>query len=115
MPCSPAINGSMSGRPPAPLIRTSLSRIGRVKYNSNPIVKEEPIALTPMVFVMWEERYQAFLQKYKVLSFDTINQAIQEKSGWESIAAKPEWGFFKFGHTNPNESNSGLMTLVLAA
>jgi len=87
----------------------------QVKFNTNPILKEEPIALTPMVFVMWEERYLAFLQKYKVLSFDTINQAIQEKSGWESIAAKPEWGFFKFGHTNPNESNSGLMMLVLAA
>jgi ABC-type Fe3+ transport system substrate-binding protein len=87
----------------------------QAKYNTNPILREEPLALTPMVFVMWDERYQAFLQKYKVLSFDTIAQAEQEKSGWETIAAKPEWGFFKFGHTNPSESNSGLMTLVLAS
>ncbi len=87
----------------------------QVKYNTNPILKEEPLALTPMVFVMWEERYQAFLQKYKTLSLETIVQAEQEKSGWETIAGKPEWGFFKFGHTSPNESNSGLMTLVLAA
>ncbi len=87
----------------------------KVKYSTDPITREEPLALTPMVFVMWDERYQAFLQKYKTLSFETIAQAEQEKSGWESLAGKPEWGFFKFGHTNPNESNSGLMTLALAS
>jgi len=87
----------------------------QVKYNDNPILKEEPLALTPMVFVIWEERYQAFLQKYKTLSFDAVSQALQEKSGWEAIAGHPEWGLFKFGHTHPNESNSGLMTIVLTA
>ncbi len=81
----------------------------------NPIVKEEPLALTPMVFVVWEERYKAFIQKYKVMNLDTINQALQERSGWDAIAHQPDWGLFKFGHTHPNESNSGLMTLVLAA
>jgi len=87
----------------------------QVKYGQNPIIKEEPIALSPMVFVMWDERYQAFIQKYKVLSYVTISQALQEKGGWDAIAHKPEWGLFKFGHTHPNESNSGLMTIVLAA
>jgi len=81
----------------------------------NPIIKEEPLALTPMVFVVWDERYKAFLQKYKVMNLDTINQALQEKSGWDAIAHQPDWGLFKFGHTHPNESNSGLIVLVLAA
>ena len=87
----------------------------QVKYSGDPIVREEPLALSPMVFVVWDERYQAFINKYKVMSFDTINQALQEKSGWEAIAHKPEWGLFKFGHTHPNQSNSGLMAIVLAA
>jgi len=87
----------------------------QVKYSQNPILKEEPIALSPMVFVMWDERYQAFAQKYKAVSFLTISQALQEKGGWDAIAQRPEWGLFKFGHTHPNESNSGLMTIVLAA
>src|SRR5262249_50669426 len=87
----------------------------QVKYSANPIVREEALALTPMVFVMWEERYNAFVQKYKTLSFSTISQALQEKGGWDAIAQKPEWGLFKFGHTHPNESNSGLITLVLMA
>src|SRR5262249_46489971 len=87
----------------------------QVKYSGSPIAREESLALTPMVFVIWDERYQAFQQKYKNLSFQTVNQALQEKGGWNTIAAKPEWGLFKFGHTNPVQSNSGLMTIVLAA
>ncbi len=68
-----------------------------------------------MVFVMWAERYDAFVKKYGALTFQTISQALAEPSGWEAIAQKPEWGLFKFGHTHPNESNSGLMTLTLMA
>src|SRR6185503_10228986 len=70
---------------------------------------------TPMVFVMWEERYQAFIHKYKEVTFLTMGEALQQKGGWDAIAGKPEWGLFKVGHTHPNQSNSGLMTLVMMA
>jgi len=86
-----------------------------VKYGNNPVLKEDNLALTPMVFVAWNEQYQAFVQKYKSLNFTTISQALREKGGWEAIALKPEWGLFKLGHTHPGKSNSGLMTLVLMA
>ena len=87
----------------------------QIKYSNNPILKEESLALTPMVYVMWNERYQAFIQKYKSVNFTTVSQALKEKGGWDAISSKPEWGLFKLGHTNPNKSNSGLMTLVLMA
>ena len=87
----------------------------QLKYSKVPVVKEDSLALTPMVFVMWDERYQAFKAKYGELNFDTIAKALAEPGGWQTIANKPEWGLFKFGHTTPNESNSGLMTLVLMA
>ena len=87
----------------------------QVKYNDNPIVREEPIALSPMVFVVWDERYQAFQQKYKTMSLQTVHDALEARGGWDEIAHHPEWGVFKFGHTHPNQSNSGLMTIVLAA
>lgn len=87
----------------------------QIKYNGNPILKEEPLALTPMVFVVWDERYQAFVKKYHVMNLSTVHDALQEKSGWAAIANQPEWGLFKFGHTHPNQSNSGLMAIVLAA
>ena len=80
-----------------------------------PIAKEESLALTPMVFVVWAEREAAFRTKYGAMNFDTIARALGEPTGWEAIAAKPEWGLFKFGHTTPNESNSGLVTLLLMA
>jgi len=87
----------------------------QVKYSNNPILKEEPLALSPMVFVAWDERYKAFENHYKAMSFASVHDALQQKGGWGSIAGKPEWGLFKFGHTHPNQSNSGLMTIVLAA
>ena len=71
--------------------------------------------MTPMVFAIWDERYQAFVKKYQTLTFRTVGQALDEKSGWNGIAGRSEWGLFKFGHTHPNQSNSGLVTLVLMA
>ncbi len=85
------------------------------RHSGAPILRQESLALTPMVFVMWAERHEAFLARYKELSFQTVAEALQEPSGWQGIAAKPEWGLFKFGHTHPNESNSGLATLCLMA
>lgn len=83
------------------------------RYNTQAILREEPLALSPMVFVMWAERYEAFAKKYGTINFQSVSQALAEPTGWEAIAQKPDWGLFKFGHTHPNESNSGLMTLVL--
>jgi ABC-type Fe3+ transport system substrate-binding protein len=87
----------------------------QVKHGGNPIVREENLALSPMVVVMWAERHAAFVKKYGAVSFKTLAQALAEPSGWQGIAGKPEWGLFKLGHTHPNQSNSGLMTLVLMA
>jgi ABC-type Fe3+ transport system substrate-binding protein len=86
----------------------------QAKYSANPIAREEQLVLTPMVFVMWEERYQAFQQHYGAVTFDTINRALHEPGGWQTIAKQPDWGLFKFGHTNPGESNSGIQALLLA-
>jgi len=101
--------------PASSLYKGSFVADWTLKHSKSPILREETLALTPMVFVFWDERYQAFAKKYGTASFRTIGQALDEKSGWEAIAAKPEWGLFKFGHTNPAQSNSGLMTLVLMA
>lgn len=101
--------------PASALYKDTFVQEWQVKYSQNPIIKEEPLALSPMVFVVWDERYQAFLPKYKTFSFATVSQALQERGGWDAIAQKPDWGLFKFGHTHPNESNSGLMAIVLAA
>ncbi len=87
----------------------------KLKGGGSPILREESLALTPMVFVFWAERHDAFVRKYGTVSFKTLAQALADPSGWQGIAGKPEWGYFKLGHTHPNQSNSGLATLVLMA
>jgi Ca-activated chloride channel family protein len=87
----------------------------RAKHKNKPILKGENLALTPMVFVMWESRHASFIKKYGKVNFETIGRAMREPGGWEAIAGEPGWGRFKFGHTHPNQSNSGLITLVLLA
>jgi hypothetical protein len=86
----------------------------KAKYGTDPILTEDALALTPMVFVMWEERYQAFKDHYGVVDFDAINRALHEPGGWQTIGQHPDWGLFKFGHTNPGDSNSGILALLLA-
>jgi hypothetical protein len=101
--------------PASALYKDTFVQEWKVNHANQPIAREEELALTPMVFVMWAERYQAFQAKGGGVSFDTVARGLGEKTGWAGIAGKPEWGLFKFGHTHPNESNSGLMTLVLMA
>ena len=86
-----------------------------LSHGGNPIAREERLALTPMVFVMWKDRFDEFEKRHGSLNFETIRQAMNEPGGWDTIAGKPEWGFFKFGHTNPNQSNSGMLALTLMA
>lgn len=83
-----------------------------VRQGGEPFLSTESLALSPMAFVWWKDRLEAFNAKYQTVSFATIGQALDEKSGWAGIAQKPEWGLFKFAHTHPAQSNSGLTTLV---
>jgi ABC-type Fe3+ transport system substrate-binding protein len=81
----------------------------------SPVLVTENLALTPMVFVMWKPRYEAFVKHVGTVKFRTLGQAMKAPSGWEQIASQPEWGLFKFAHTDPTKSNSGLQALVLMA
>jgi hypothetical protein len=101
--------------PASSLYRGMLVKHWRQKHAQGPILKEESLALTPLVFVFWEERYQAFVKKYGAVTFATIAQALAEPGGWGAIAGQPDWGKFQFSHTDPAKSNSGLMTLVIMA
>lgn len=101
--------------PASSLYKETFVQDWQLKYSRPPIVKEESLALTPMVFVMWNERYNAFKAKYAEINFDTLSRALAEQTGWQAVAGQPDWGLFKFGHTVPSESNSGLNTLILMA
>ena len=85
----------------------------QVKHGKAPFARSEILALTPMVCVWWAERFNAIKQPPQ--TFRDIAKLVAAPTGWAGIAGKPEWGFVKFGHAHPNQSNSGLMALVLMA
>lgn len=85
----------------------------QVKHGKPPFARTETLALTPMVFVWWAERFDAIRQPPR--TFRDVAKLVAEPTGWAGIAGRPEWGFLKFGHAHPNQSNSGLMALVLMA
>ena len=101
--------------PASSLVQPLLTDQWEKDHGNDPIYSDAPLVLTPMVIVMWADRYEAFQAKYSEVNFKTIAQALAEKTGWAAIADKAQWGFFQFGHTMPTHSNSGLLTLVLMA
>jgi ABC-type molybdate transport system substrate-binding protein len=101
--------------PASSLYRDAFLRDWEAKHPGRAIVKEEQLAFTPMVIVMWKSRYEAYAARCPEVSLRTITFAMHAKTGWGRIAERPEWGHFKFGHTHPMQSNSGLMTLIVLA
>ncbi len=75
----------------------------------------QPLLLTPLVFVAWEDRAAALSQGQPTLSWKRIEQVLSAPQGWAAAGGKAEWGFVKLGHTDPTRSNSGVQTLILMA
>lgn len=77
----------------------------------------QPLLLTPLVFVVWEERASVLVDpaSHGQLSWKTIHKAVASPKGWAGIGGKPAWGFVTLGHTDPNKSNSGMQAIALMA
>ncbi len=77
----------------------------------------QPLVLTPLVLVAWEDRARALAAAGKPDPADwkTLHALATAAKGWSGLGAPAEWGFVKIGHTAPNASNSGLQALVLMA
>jgi len=73
----------------------------------------QALVITPVVFVVWEDRAQVLSKGKGQISWKTIHDAVAANQGWPAIGGKPEWGFVKLGHTDPTRSNSGLQALLL--
>lgn len=72
-----------------------------------------PVLTTPLVLVAWKERADVIWDN----DFDSslwlgLHDALTDPEGWGAYG-HPEWGYVKFGHTDPLKSNSGFQTLVL--
>lgn len=75
----------------------------------------QPLVETPLVLVAWKERADALWGANPGDAlWQDLNAAATNPQGWGAYG-HPDWGFFKFGHTNPLKSNSGFMTTILLA
>lgn len=97
-----------------------LEDLSRRKYGDPLVIQSDQqyckqVLLTPLVLVFWADRAQVLWgADPNVNIWVKINEALTDPEGWSTFG-KPEWGYVKFGHTDPTRSNSGFMTIVLMA
>lgn len=69
------------------------------------------LVLSPVVIAMWKPMAEAIGWGKKPVGWSDILQLARNTEGWQKYG-HPEWGRFKFGHTHPEYSNSGLISLL---
>lgn len=94
---------------------TLLNQRWQQKYNTTIIgssANENPsLVKSPIVIAMWKPMAEALGWPTKLIGWSDIAQLSTSASGWAAYG-HPEWGDFKFGHTNPDDSNSGLNAII---
>lgn len=81
-----------------------------------PLISEtcQPTVLAPIGFAMWRPMAEALGWPDKPISWDDLVALSEDPQGWAS-KGHPEWGAFKFGHTHPDFSNTGLLMMTALA
>jgi Ca-activated chloride channel family protein len=74
----------------------------------------EPLVLSPIVIAMWKPMAEALGWPAKPLGWADLLEVGRDPRGWERVG-RPEWGAMKLGHTHPEYSNSGLLSVLAIA
>ncbi len=75
------------------------------------IVATDNLVLSPVVIAMWKPMAERLGWPAKPIGWADILALATAPDGWGSVG-EPAWGRFRFGHTHPEYSNSGLMALL---
>lgn len=88
------------------------------KNHSNDLVLSTPapkdLVLSPVVIAMWKPMAEALGWPKTPIGWSDIAKLSTSTQGWAAYNF-PEWGSFKFGHTHPGYSNSGLVAIIAQA
>jgi Ca-activated chloride channel family protein len=84
----------------------SRARTGRDLLSST-----ENLVLSPVVIAMWKPMAEAIGWGKKPIGWAEILSLARDQRGWQAYGF-PQWGQFKFGHTHPQYSNSGLISII---
>ena len=86
----------------------------RSKTGKDLIGPTDNLVLSPVVIAMWKPMAEAIGWGNKPIGWSDILSLARDPKGW-SAHGFPQWGKFKFGHTHPEFSNSGLISLFAEA
>jgi ABC-type sulfate transport system substrate-binding protein len=91
----------------------SESRFGAPVVDPSDQARCRPVVESPLVLVAWKERADVLWgSDPNGRMWRRLHDALTAPNGWEAYG-HPEWGYIKFGHTNPLKSNSGFQALLL--
>ncbi|MBO0910868.1 MAG: VWA domain-containing protein [Acidobacteria bacterium] len=82
----------------------------QTKSGKDLIASTENLVLSPVVIAMWKPMAEALGWGQKPIGWSEILALARSEKGWAAYGY-PQWGQFKFGHTHPEFSNSGLISL----
>lgn len=86
----------------------------RQTHNEDIVTDTDDLVLSPVVIAIWESMAKTLGYPDKALGWSDIAALATSDEGWEAYGY-PEWGDFKFGHTHPEFSNSGLVAIIAQA
>jgi Ca-activated chloride channel family protein len=89
-----------------------------IRLTNAKIEEDEPLVgptrslvVSPVVIAMWKKMAQAIGWGIRPVGWQDVLDLVNEPEGWGAYDF-PQWGRLKFGHTHPETSNSGLLSLV---
>jgi Ca-activated chloride channel family protein len=86
----------------------------RARSGKDLIGPTENLVLSPVVIAMWKPMAEALGYGKKPVGWGDILALAKDPRGWAAFG-HPEWGPFRFGHTSPESSNSGLISIFAEA
>jgi len=86
----------------------------RVKTGKDLVGSTRNLVLSPVVIAMWQPMAEGLGWGTRPVGWRDVVDMAQRPDGWAS-KGHAEWGQFRFGHTHPRASNSGLISLLAEA
>jgi Ca-activated chloride channel family protein len=83
----------------------------RSRSGNDLVAHTDNLVLSPVVIAMWKPMAEALGWPSKPVGWAEILAMARNPKGWAAYNY-PQWGKFKFGHTHPEYSNSGLISLL---
>jgi len=83
----------------------------RTKTGKDLVGSTDNLVLSPVVIAMWKPMAEAIGWGKKPIGWSDILALAHNQQGWKTYGY-PQWGQFKFGHTHPKYSNSGLISVI---